>query len=252
MQNRPLVLKRYPNGIDGKAFFQHSPPEEVPRGVRVRTFVDSEGETEKRLVGGNLATLLYTVQLGAISYDPWHSRILRNGGRVRYADYAILDLDPGPKASFRRVVEVACRSRETMERRGLHGAVKTSGSSGLHIYLPLAPRTPPEVALRVAQTVAAQVAEAHPKDATIEHTVNERPPGAVYMDYLQNIVSKTVVGPYAVRAKPGATVSTPLSWDELNGDLDFRAFPCTPFRIGYAKSETCRRKTCENPIPSAP
>lgn len=224
MRNRPLVLKRYPNGIEGKAFFQHSPPEEVPRGVRVRTFVNVEGEREERLVGGNLATLLYTIQLGAVSYDPWHSRLLRNGARVRYADYAILDLDPGPQAPFERVVEVAHRTREAMERLGLQGAVKTSGSSGVHIYLPLGPRTPSESALQIAQMLAVQVAKAHPKEATVERAIQERPPGTVYVDYLQNIVSKTVAGPYAVRPKPGATVSTPLSWDELNEKLDFRAF----------------------------
>ena len=223
-RDRPLVLKRYPNGIAGKAFFQHEPPEEVPRGVWVRTFTDPQGETERRLVGRNLATLLYTVQLGAISYDPWHSRVPGNGAQVRYVDYAILDLDPGPEAPFSRVVEVACRTREAMDRLGLKGAVKTSGSSGLHIYLPLPPRTSPEAALRLGEIVATGVAEAYPKEATVERAVRERPPGTVYMDYLQNIVSKTVVGPYAVRAKPGATVSTPLNWDELDAKLDFRAF----------------------------
>jgi bifunctional non-homologous end joining protein LigD len=188
--------------------------------VRVETIHNEENVEQRRVVGGDLATLLYTVQLGAVSVDPWHGRV----GALEYADYTILDLDPGPRATFARVVDVARWVHEEMERLGLEGIAKTSGSTGIHIFIPLPPKTPEEAALLVAQLIATRVAEAHPREATIERSVKARPPAAVYVDYLQNIRAKTVAGVYAARAKPGATVSTPLRWSELTPSLDPRAF----------------------------
>jgi bifunctional non-homologous end joining protein LigD len=220
MRDRPLVLRRFPDGIGGKAFYQQAAGEEVPDGVRRETVVVDSGEESPRFVGGSLPTLLHTVQLGAVSYDPWHSRV----GRLAFADYAILDLDPTEGTPFRRVIEVARRVREEMERAGLHGALKTSGSTGVHIYLPLPPRTPLEAARLIAEIVATRVATAAPRIATVERSVRKRRRGTVYVDYLQNILGKTVAGVYAVRARPGAPVSTPLAWEELADDLDPRAF----------------------------
>jgi bifunctional non-homologous end joining protein LigD len=219
MKDRPLVLKRFPNGVKGESFYQQAAPDSVPRGVRVDT-VRIDGKDQRRLVGGNVATLLYTVQLGAISYDPWHSRVQD----LASADYSIIDLDPGPGATFRRVVKVAGWVKEEMDELGLHGAVKTSGSSGLHIYLPLSKRTPLDAATLIARIVATRVAEKHPKEATVERMTKNRPGGTVYVDFLQNILGKTVAGVYAVRAKPTPTVSTPLAWDELTPALDLREF----------------------------
>ncbi len=215
MADRPLVLKRFPNGVEGESFYQQAAPDAPPDGVRVET-LHIEGKKQRRLVGGDLATLLYTVQLGAISFDPWHSRV----ADLDAADYTILDLDPGPGADFQTVVEVARRVKEEMDALGLHGALKTSGSSGLHIYLPLPPATPLDAATLIAQIVATRVARAHPEIATVERMTRNRPSGTVYVDYLQNILGKTVAGVYAARAKPRPTVSTPLSWDELTDDLD--------------------------------
>jgi bifunctional non-homologous end joining protein LigD len=180
------------------------------------------GEVEKqpRIIGGGLLTLLYTIQLGAISVDPWHSRVQS----LEYPDYTIIDLDPGPRADFARVVQIARWAKEAIDGFGLHAAIKTSGSTGLHIYLPLPPKTPNEAATLVAQVIATKVANGHPKEATIERSVKARGAGTVYVDYLQNIQGKTVAGPYCVRAKPGATVSTPLEWNELTEDLDPRDF----------------------------
>jgi bifunctional non-homologous end joining protein LigD len=106
----------------------------------------------------------------------------------------------------------------------LHAALKTSGSSGLHVYLPLPPNTPNEAATLVAQIIATRVAEAYPKVATIERAVKARGATTVYVDYLQNIIGKTVAGAYSARANPDAMVSTPLEWDELTDDLDPRDF----------------------------
>ncbi len=220
VRDRPLVLTRFPNGVNGESFYQQKASETTPEGVRVQTIESDTGEKQQRIVGGDLLTLLYTIQLGGISVDPWHSR----AQSMEYADYTIIDLDPGPRANFSRVTEVARWVKGVIDGFGLHAAIKTSGSSGLHIYLPLPPRTPNEAAMLVAQMIATKVAEAHPKEATVERFVKARGAATVYVDYLQNIKGKTVAGPYCVRAREGATVSTPLKWTEVTDDLDPRDF----------------------------
>jgi len=220
MKDRPLVLKRFPNGIDAQSFYQQKASETTPPEVRVEEIITDNGEKQPRYIGGDMLTLLYTIQLGAISVDPWHSHV----PTLDFADYTIIDLDPGPRANFQRVMQVAKWAKEVLDSFGLHAAIKTSGSEGLHIYLPLPPRTPNEAATLVAQVIATKVASAHPKEATIERMVKARGAAMVYVDYLQNIQGKTVAGPYCVRAKAGATVSTPLRWNELTDDLDPRDF----------------------------
>jgi bifunctional non-homologous end joining protein LigD len=220
MADRPLVMKRFPNGVKGKAFYQQKAPADAPPSVRVETVEDEGMTTAERLVGGDLATLLYLVQLGAISVDPWHSRVTS----IQSADYTIIDLDPGPRAPFARVVEVALAVKVALDEFGLHAVPKTSGASGLHIALPLPSGVPNEGARMLAELVATTVAARHPKIATIERWVKSRSSGAVYVDFLQNIRGKTVAGVYSVRAQPTATVSTPLDWSEITEDLDPTAF----------------------------
>lgn len=215
MADRPLVLKRFPNGVTAPAFFQQNAGD-PPEYVRTETIHTEGGSTNLRIVGGDLSTLLYTVQLGSVSVDPWHSRVQS----LDHADYSIIDLDPGPRAPFSRVREVAQWAHEVMESLGLHGAIKTSGSTGLHIYMPLPPDTPNEAATLVAQIVATRVAQEHPKVATIERAVKARGDATVYVDYLQNIIGKTVAAAYSARANPEALVSTPIEWGELADDLD--------------------------------
>ena len=218
--DRPLVMRRFPNGVKGKAFYQQKAPPNPPRAVRVEAVSDEGLTTADRLVGGDLATLLYLVQLGAISVDPWHSRVQS----VQHADYAIIDLDPGPRAPFRRVVEVALAVKGVLDELGLRAVPKTSGASGIHIVLPLPPNVPNDGARMIAELVATHVAERYPKLATVERWVKRRPAAAVYVDYLQNIRGKTVAGVYSVRAQARATVSTPLDWSEITSDLDPTAF----------------------------
>ena len=216
IEDRPLVLKRYPNGVNGPSFYQQNAPDEVPAGVRTETITSDKGERQSRFIGGDLTTLLYTVQIGNISVDPWHSRVQS----LDFADYMILDLDPGDGATFQRVVDVARWVRDELDGLGLHGALKTSGSSGLHIYVPLPPKTTDETSRDLAEVIASRVAAAHPKEATVERSVKARARGTIYVDWLQNVKGKTVAGPYAVRARPRATVSTPLHWEELDDRLD--------------------------------
>jgi bifunctional non-homologous end joining protein LigD len=220
LRDRPLVMKRFPNGVNGHAFYQQKAPAHAPDGVRVESVSDEGLETADRVIGGNLTTLIYLVQLGAISVDPWHSRV----GSIRFADYSIIDLDPGPRAKFDQVIEVANAVRETLDAYGLHAIPKTSGASGIHIVLPLPAGVPNDGGRIVAELVATAVAKRYPKIATIERWTKQRPSSAVYVDFLQNIRGKTVAGVYSVRAEPTATVSTPLRWDEIKQGLDPKAF----------------------------
>ena len=209
-------MKRFPNGIRGKAFYQQKAPVNPPAGVRVAPVSDEGLETQDRLIGGSLTTLLYLVQLGAISVDPWHSRVQS----VQFADYAIIDLDPGPRAPFTRVVEVALAVKDVLDGYRLHAVPKTSGAAGIHIVLPLGAGVPNDGARMIAELIATTVAERFPKIATVERWVKSRPAGAIYVDFLQNIRGKTVAGVYSARAQPKATVSTPLTWEEITEDLD--------------------------------
>jgi bifunctional non-homologous end joining protein LigD len=220
LDGRPLVLKRYPNGIGNEAFYQQKAPDKVPPGIRVEEVADDGIETQRRLIGGSLATLLYIVQLGAISTDPWHSRV----DSVAEPDYSIVDLDPGPKATFKRVIKVARWVKEELDELGLHGVVKTSGASGMHVVLPMPAGATYEISRTLAELVARRVNEKHPKETTVHRWVKGRPPDAVYVDYLQNIRGKTVASVYSARAEPHASVSTPLKWSEVTDDLDPRDF----------------------------
>ena len=216
LRDRALVLKRTPEGINGETFFQQKAPDDPPAGVRVEPVPESDGDSKQRLVGGDITTLLYCVQLGCVSTDPWHSRIQS----AENPDYTYLDIDPQPKAGFQRVLDAARWVKEELDAMGLHAALKTSGSRGLHVAIPLPASATWDTAVTLAQIIAAQVAQKHPADATIERSVAARSTKAVYMDYLQNIRGKSIAGAYCVRAKPGAMVSTPLRWDELTDDLD--------------------------------
>lgn len=231
VKDRPLVLRRFPNGIKGPAFYQQKALD-APSDVRVETVVNDAGERQRRIVGGDLLTLLYTIQLGAISVDPWHSR----AGSLDHADYAVIDLDPGLRAPFSRVVDAARWVKEVLDEYGLHAALKTSGATGLHVYVPLPPRTPNEAATLVTQMIATRVAEEHPKQATIVRWVKQRGTTTVYVDYLQNIRGKTLAGVYCVRARNGATVSTPLEWSELDSSLDPRDFTIATVPARFAQT----------------
>ena len=225
VEDRPLVMKRFPNGVDGKAFYQQqSRLEKPPAGVRLDVLpdeIDPIGDPgAKRFIGGSLTTLLYMTQIAAISQDPWFSRVQS----PLDADYVAIDLDPTHEATFARVLDVARWVRDELHRTGIPGYPKTSGSSGLHIYIPLPPHTSYESGQLLCQIVATVVATRHPKAATVERTVRARPRGTVYVDYLQNILGKTLATAYSARASAFAGVSTPLEWREVDDGVDPRDF----------------------------
>jgi bifunctional non-homologous end joining protein LigD len=219
VRDRPLVMKRFPDGIAGNTFYQQRAPEPVPPGVRSQR-VDIGDDVPARLVGGNLATLLHMVQLAVISQDPWFSR----AQSPFEMDFAAIDLDPMSEAPFPRVRDVACWVKDELDALGVPGWLKTSGSRGLHIFLPLRPGTSYESGMLFCQIVASFVVHQHPEAATVERTVGKRDPKTVYIDCLQNISGKTLACAYSARASDYAGASTPVGWDELADRLDPRAF----------------------------
>jgi bifunctional non-homologous end joining protein LigD len=228
VEDRPLVMKRFPNGVGGPSFYQHrSLKEKPPPEVRIETLpADLDPMSEKgarRFIGGSLITLLYMTQLAAISQDPWFSRVQS----PLDADYVAIDLDPGDDTPFARILDVARWVRDELESLKVPGVPKTSGSRGLHIYLPLPPDTSYESGQLFCQIVATVVASKHPRVATIERTVKARGRGTVYVDYLQNILGKTLATAYSARANDFAGVSTPLTWKEIDAGIDPRDFTIT-------------------------
>jgi len=225
VDDRPLVMKRFPNGVGKQAFYQQRHPEAVPPGVRREILPeDVEPITEEgprnRLIGGSLTTLLYMTQIAAISQDPWFSRV----ADPLHADFAAIDLDPGDDATFAKVLDVARWVKDELDRLEIPAVPKTSGASGLHIYVPLPKGATYDTGQVLCQIVATIVATKHPRVATVERWVKKRPKGTVYVDYLQNILGKTLATAYSARASEYAGVSTPLTWKEILEGVDPRDF----------------------------
>jgi bifunctional non-homologous end joining protein LigD len=216
--DRPLGARYFPQGVGRRAFFQQRAPAAVPDGVRVE-ILDIDTPVRRRLVGGALLTLLYMVDAGVISQDPWLARV----GRLDTPDLCVFDLDPMPGASFARVLDVARWLRDVLARAGIDAVPKTSGASGRHLVVPLASGASWHESRTLCQTLAAHVARRHPRVATVERAVARR--GArVYIDCLQNLRGKTLAAAYSARATSFAGVSTLLTWAEVDGAVDPRAF----------------------------
>src|SRR5829696_6262316 len=217
---RALVLKRYPDGVAGPMFFQQNAGDHVPDAVRVATLDTVELGEKPRIIGGDLLTLLYTVQLGAIEVHPWLSRV----SDIDAPDRCLIDLDPGDDVSFADVAALAREVVRIAEAHGLAVAIKTSGASGIHIVLPLPPRTSYETSAELAVRLAEAVVAANPETATVERSIKARPKGSIYVDALQNARGKSMAAPYSVRARPAAPVSAPVRPRELTHRLRIDAF----------------------------
>ena len=220
IEDRALVLKRYPDGVRGSMFFQQNAGEHVPDVVRVETLDTADLGEKPRIIGGDLPTLLYIVQLGAIEVHPWLSRV----DHVTTPDWCLIDLDPGDDVPFSQVAALAREVTRIAEASGLTVALKTSGASGIHVVLPLPPRTSYETSAALALRLAEAVVAANPERATLERGVKARPKGSIYVDAQQNARGKSMAAPYSVRAKPAATVSAPLRARELTGRLRIGTF----------------------------
>ena len=218
VRDRPLIMKRLPNGIAGKAFYQQRAPDAVPAGVRTAA-VAGDTDVPSRIIGGNLTTLLYMTQLAAVSQDPWFSRVQSASS----ADQCAIDLDPMPGVKFAWVLDTARWVRDELAKINVDSYPKTSGASGLHIFIPLRRGTPYEAGQIFCQIVATMVADKHPKIATVTRAVRARGK-TVYVDYLQNIEGKSLACAYSARASDFAGASTPLTWKEIDDGVDPRDF----------------------------
>jgi bifunctional non-homologous end joining protein LigD len=217
LRNRPVVMTRYPDGIGGKSFFQKDAPGFRPAWIRTERMWSEDTQREiDYFVCDDEASLLYVVNLGTIPLHLWASRV----PTLERPDWCVLDLDP-KGAPFDHVVEVARAAKALCDRIGLPVLVKSTGSSGLHLMIPLGRQCTHEQSRSLGELLARCLVEQLPKIATIVRQVTQRE-GKVYVDYLQNGSGKLIVAPFSVRPLPGAPVSVPLSWREVNRRLDIR------------------------------
>ena len=209
LKDRPLIMKRYPNGITGGFFHQHD-VNEAPDYVRTETLDVEEGHEVDYIIGDDKATLIYMANLGAIERHPWHSRV-RN---LDHPDWFVFDLDP-QGVRWEEICDVAVSCKEILDTLGLDSYAKTSGSRGIHIYVPIKPTYSYEEVADFAEGVARLVVEENAYVATVERSLKKRKKSRIYVDHMQNARGKSVVAPYSVRPKPGATISAPLEWSEV-------------------------------------
>ena len=213
LEDRPLTLQRWPDGIEGPSFFEKQAPKFTPPWVKTVRADASYGSSAKQIdyiLCNDEATLVFCANLAAIVLHTWYSR----AGSLDVPDYTLFDLDPY-ECTVKTLARVALEMRDALEEIGLHPLVKTSGGSGLHVVLPLKPRYNYDVVKTFGEVAAREVARRVPKLTTIERTIAKRPKGVVYLDYVQVGMGKTVVPPLCVRARDGAPVSTPLHWAEV-------------------------------------
>jgi bifunctional non-homologous end joining protein LigD len=212
LKDRPMVLRRYPDGVDGKAFFQKEAPSYLPDWIETTTvFSDERRGNMQYILANSRATLLYLTNLGCIDHNPWSSRAESQDN----PDYVFFDLDPTPGTPFPDVLHIAREISSLLKSIRMTAYLKTSGASGFHIFVPLEPIYTYEQTRTFADVIGRMIAAENPKLITSERTVSKRPEGRIMIDALQNARGKPLACAYSVRAFPKATVSTPLSPEEL-------------------------------------
>jgi bifunctional non-homologous end joining protein LigD len=218
---RAMVMKRYPNGADGKCFFMKRAPTPRPDWIVTCSIEHGSGSVIAFPVVDDLASLLWIVNLGCIDLNPWYARC----DDVDRPDYLHFDLDPVPAATFDDVRACALILHDELEAIGLPTYVKTTGSKGVHVYVPIVRGPTQKEVWAFAKGIAFSLAQRHPQRMTAEYRIARRPAGRVLVDYNQNAWGRTLASVYSPRPKPLATVSTPITWQELaNGASteDFR------------------------------
>lgn len=222
LKNRPQSMNRHPNGITGESFYFKDVTGTAPEWVETFDYRSpSDNRLRKYLVAKDEASLLYMATLGCIEMNPWHSKAATED----YPDWCIIDLDPAEN-TFNQVIEAAQVTRHILLSMGITSYPKTSGSTGIHIYIPLGAKYTYEQSKEFARVIATLVHREIPRYTSIERVVKVRR-GKMYIDFLQNRPQATIAAPYSLRPKPGATVSMPLHWDEVKKGLkmtDFNIF----------------------------
>jgi bifunctional non-homologous end joining protein LigD len=232
--DRAMGMKRYPNGVAGKFFFMKRAPSPRPEWIATCSIEHASGNTSGNTIAfpivRDLASLLWIINLGCIDLNPWYARC----DDVDRPDYLHFDLDPTPEATFDQVREAALAVREALVELGMKPLVKTTGSRGVHVYVPIVRGPTQKEVWAFAKRLSHELAHERPKLLTAEYRVAARPPKHVLVDYNQNAWGRTLASVYSVRPKPRATVSAPLGWDELEAGAaieDFR-LDNMPARVG--------------------
>jgi bifunctional non-homologous end joining protein LigD len=212
-------MNRHPNGITGESFYFKDVTGTAPDWMEIFEYKsDADNRLRKYLVAKDEASLLYMATLGCIEMNPWHSKVETED----YPDWCIIDLDPSEN-TFQQVIEAANVTRQILESMGVTSYPKTSGSTGIHIYIPLGAKYTYEQSKEFVRIIATLVQREIPKYTSIERIVKARK-GKMYIDFLQNRPQATVAAPYSLRPKPGATVSMPLLWEEVKTGLKIGDF----------------------------
>src|SRR5438067_5144095 len=218
LKDRPAILQRYPRGINAPMFFQQD-TESAPAFIKTVQLVNQEGREVNYSLYTTVGSLLHFVNLGTIEEHPWHSTLQH----LDKPDYFMLDLDP-KQAPWQNILEVALVCKEVLDELGLPAFPKTSGSSGIHIYIPLKPKYNYRKIAAIADGLAAEVARRAPKIATVQRSLAKRQKQQVYVDAMQNARGKTIAAAYSARAKRGATVSMPLTWKQIEKGVKISDF----------------------------
>jgi len=216
LKDRPLVLRRYPNGIEGQAFFQKDAGKDAPEWIKTATIrSESKSKPIQYFLANDRASLLYLTNLGCIDHNPWSSRF----DDPEHPDYIFFDLDPTEGTSFTTVVKLAKMLTAKLEEIGMKVFLKTSGATGLHIFLPIERLYTYEQVRQFVSTIASLTMQQHPGIITLDRTVGRRPKGSIYIDAHQNSEAQSLASIYSVRAFPHAPISTPILAAELTPKL---------------------------------
>jgi len=218
LKNRPAILQRWPRGVNAPMFFQQD-LESAPSFIKTIRLTNRDGRELDYAVYSNTASLLHFVNLGTIEQHPWHSTV----AKLDNPDWIAIDLDP-KQAPWENVLQVALLTKAVCDDVGVNSFPKTSGSSGIHIYLPLKPTNKYESVAEFSRLLASEVAQRAPRIATVERTIAKRKKEQVYVDWMQNARGKSLASVFTARAKRGATVSMPLSWKQIEQGVKISDF----------------------------
>jgi bifunctional non-homologous end joining protein LigD len=242
LRNRAMVMKRYPNGADGTCFFMKRAPSPRPDWIETCAIEHGSGSVIDFPMVQDLASLLWVVNLGCIDLNQWYATC----DDVDRPDYVHFDLDPVPGASFAKVLDAALVVRDALDALHMKPLIKTTGSSGVHIYVPIVRSPTQKQVWTFAKALAQQLAAEHPKLLTAEYRIAKRPRGRVLVDYNQNAWGRTLASVYSPRPKPKATVSTPVTWAEVE-----EGFALEDFRIDNVPARIARLGDLWKPLVTA-
>ena len=231
IRDRAMVMRRYPNGAAGEQFFMKEAPTPRPPWVRICTIEHGDEKVVNFPVIDDLPSLLWVINLGCIDLNQWYSRC----DDCNRPDYVHFDLDPSEGATFEQVRECGLIVRDALKTLGMTPYVKTTGSRGLHVYVPIVRGPEQDVVLTFAKTLAGELAIRNPKLMTLEYRVKTRPRNRVLVDYKQNAWGQTLASIYSVRPRPLATVSTPLTWAEVEKGASIEDFRIDNIRARVKK-----------------